>query len=399
MSSADFPQAQGGARRPSSSRQLSAASSADTASDGLTLGDVRVGPLIGAGISSEVFAGENLTANKPCAVKVFRRELAISPVTRGRFQHAVARAARLEHPALAEVFGCGYTAEGLLYTTGALCPGYSLRQLLRQHLALVRRLCLPLLRQLGHALSAAHAQQLPHLRLHPGNVMVRLIGDEVGEVKLLDFGVCQLHPPLNEPPTALRLQADDGLWVSPEQAKGEVGDQRSDVYALSVLLYTLVAGQPPFQAESYTAMLERQVSEPPPPPGRMAPLPPELEATILRGLDKDPRRRVPSVEALLSAMDPLTTSTGRHQLRAKRQQAARRTLSTGEYRLAEARGEFAAGGTLTGETLTGNRHIALSAVLTTEQPRRTRGRWRRLGWVGAGVTLALVAFTALRWCR
>ncbi|MBK6846810.1 MAG: serine/threonine protein kinase [Proteobacteria bacterium] len=394
MSSADFPQASPAARSRSSSATPAVSVTRDAAGDGLSLGDVRLGPLIGAGISSEVFAGENVTANKPCAVKIFRRELAITPVTRGRFQHAVARAARLEHPAVGEVFRCGYTPEGLLYTTSALCPGYSLRELLRQHLALARRICLPLLRQLGHALGAAHAQQLPHLRLHPGNVMVRLVGDEVGDVKLLDFGVCQLHPPLNEPPTALRLSAEDGLWVSPEQAKGEVGDLRSDVYALSVLLYTLVAGQAPFRAETYAGMLERQLGEPPPPPSRSAQLAPELEATILRGLEKDPRRRVPSVEALLSAIDPLTTSTGRHQMRAKRQQAARRTLSTGEYRLAEARGE----GSLSG-TWTGARHVAVSAIATTEQPAPRRSRRARVLGVAATLALGLLAFGLLRWCR
>ncbi|MBK8482534.1 MAG: serine/threonine protein kinase [Proteobacteria bacterium] len=395
MSSADFPQRDPAPRPRSLSLAATDSTTSDAGGDRLPLGDVRLGPLIGAGISSEVFAGENVTANKPCAVKVFRGELAVSAVTRGRFQHALARAARLEHPALAEVFRCGHTPEGLLYTTAMLCPGYSLRQLLRQHLALARRIALPLMRQLGNALGAAHAQDLPHLRLHPGNVMVRLVGDEVGDVKLLDFGVCQLHPPLNEPPAALRLSAEDGLWVAPEQAKGEVGDQRSDVYALSVLLYTLVTGQAPFAAETYAMMLERQLGEAPAAPSRWAQLAPELEATILRGLEKDPRRRVPSVEALLSAIDPLTTSTGRHQMRAKRQQAARRTLSTGEYRVAEASGEFSAGGTLSGV-----RHVALSPTASSEQPAPGRPRGRRWRWVAAaGGALGLIVLSALRWCR
>lgn len=305
---------------------------------GRRIGDVVLGRLLGAGVSSEVYQAESLVAGKACAVKVFRRELRINPVSRGRYRRVAHEIDHLGHSGIADVFAFGETPGGRAYAICELAPGRPLTDVLRQPHPLPRRVVVSILRNICNVLALTHARGIPHLRLHPGNVMVEIGVNDVSRLVLLDFGVHQLHAALDDPQPGLPLRAEDAVWVAPEQARGEPGDSRTDVYALSVLLYELLTGRVPFLGSSYKETLEQHVSTPPPPPGQIVALPADLEQTILRGLEKDPRRRVPSVEALLSAVDPLSATTGQHEAHAKAQaktQGRQRTLGTGEFRVSE----------------------------------------------------------------
>ena len=281
------------------------------------LGDIRIGERLAAGASSEMFHGMNLLARKRCVVKIFRPELDTGPVNWGRYGHAVRSATALQARTIADIYGFGQTPDGRRYAICEWVTGDSLEALLAQHGALSRRSFQPIVSEIAKALSAAHKANIPHLRLHAGNVMVQWTeGGRIPEIRILDFGSAFLQSDLtdgaNQPLPRTPAQA---LHISPEQAKGQPGDNRSDVYALAILLYRMATGRSPFQADTFEAMLEAQASVPPSAPSQLANITSDLEETLMRALDKDPKRRTPSVEALASELDPAWAMTAQHQRR------------------------------------------------------------------------------------
>ena len=284
------------------------------AAQGGMLGNYRLGSSIGQGLLGTVYDGFNAVANKPCAIKVFRQDLPGGAVTRGRYINETEMVARVGHPNIAQTYVSGF-AEGRLYTTMERLAGTNLAGLLRQQAPLSRRAYFPLLREICAGLAAAHAYNVGHRHLHPAQIMVQWEGARGPEVKLLDFGTHHLVPALTEQVAGWKWQPAHAICIAPEQAKGALssGDSRSDIYAVSVMLYEMVTGRVPFLADSFAATLEQHVNEPPTPPSQITAVPAGLEETIMRGLEKDPRKRIPSVEALLAAIDPMAV-TGQHQL-------------------------------------------------------------------------------------
>ena len=293
------------------------------------LGNCRLGEPIGRGLLGTVYAGLNTLANKPCAIKVFRPDIPGGAVARGRYVHEAEAVAHIGNPNIAETYASG-TADGRTYTTMERLEGIPLSHLVREQAPLSRRAYFPLLREICVGLAAAHAYGLAHRHLHPGQVMVRWTGQGY-EVKLLDFGTHHLLPPFKEQVAGWQWSAEHAICVAPEQVKNPAEvDSRADVYAVSVMLYEMVTGRVPFLADSFDATLEQVVSDQPAPPSRVLSVPGPLEETIMRGLDKDPRRRIPSVEALLAALDP-TAVTGQHQLlRTKLTTTGRHRMLTAE---------------------------------------------------------------------
>jgi len=281
----------------------------EAALEGTTLGHLRLDARLDRGASSDLYQGHNVLARKPCLVKVFRPALCANRVRWGRFVHESKTVAALRLPGVADVFD-HQIIEGNGLVVMAPSQGNSLRELLKTSGPLSRRAFVPVIRAIGLALAQAHAAGIAHRRLHPGQVVVRWAGSEP-IVQLLDFGVHHLHPPLTD--EAAAPTAEQALWFAPEQIKGEPGDLRSDVYALGALLFRMITGRPPFVGESTRAVLDQHLSEPPPPPSRFAATPPEMEETVLRALEKDARKRTPSVEAMLAAIDP-SSITGQHLL-------------------------------------------------------------------------------------
>lgn len=272
------------------------------------LGNYRLGRPIAEGLLSVIYEGHNPIAQKRCAVKVFRGPVRTGPVVAGRYVHEAELVARIGHPSIGETYSSGVT-DGQLFTAMEYIEGTDLRSLLAEQAPLSRRTYFPVLRGICAGLAAAHAYGISHRHLHPGQVMVQWKGHNL-EVKVLDFGTHHLLPSVKDP---IGWRPEHAIYLAPEQAKGGEGDSRSDIYALSVMLYEMVTGRVPFLAETFEATLEQHISEAPVAPSQVAVMPSELEQTILRGLEKDPRRRTPSVEALLAALDPMAV-TGQHQL-------------------------------------------------------------------------------------
>ncbi|MFH1130319.1 MAG: serine/threonine-protein kinase [Pseudomonadota bacterium] len=287
------------------------------------MADFRIDTLLGQGITGQVFRAQSLIANKLCALKVFHAGLTMGSVVRGRYVHEQKTARNLDHPNIARFFEFKQDSDGRWYSIMELAEGWPLQDLFNKNAPFPRRSLISIFRQLCTALSFTHARGLAHLRLHAANVVICSHAQDP-LAKILDFGVWHLHPAIDDPAPGIQRTAKDALCLAPELTKGQVGDNRSDVYSLSVLLYQMVTGRAPFVAESFDATLEKQISESPPPPSQFVSIPNELEETILRGLEKDPRKRIPSVEALLNAIDPLAaisshsgikhTPTGRHRV-------------------------------------------------------------------------------------
>jgi len=301
------------------------ASHEDSAKAGTMLGNYRLGEPVGQGLLGVVHVGLNAIANKRCAVKVFRRDLPGGSVSRGRYIHETETVAHIGHSNIAETYASGF-ADGRLYTTMEWFEGVPLSRLIHEQAPLSRRAYFPLLREICAALAAVHAYGIPHGHLHPGQILVSWTG-QTYSVKVLDFGTHHLLPPLRDQVAGWSWRPEHAICIAPEQIKSPAElDTRTDVYAVSVLLYEMVTGRVPFLADSFLATLDQITGDAPPPPSRILSVPAGLEETILRGLEKDPRRRIPSMEALLAALDPTAVTGQQPLLRAK-------LTSTGRHRV------------------------------------------------------------------
>ena len=300
------------------------------------LGDLRIESHVASGLSSDIYRATNLLAGKVCAVNVMRRNLNISPVIWGRYCHLARQISQLGSPHIAEFYGAGVSAGGRYYAVFEWISGQSLEALLRRHGPLSRRAIVPIVEGIVAGLAPVHAAGLAHRTLHAANVMVATERqDGATQVKLLDFAIDALHPTLGDRDATLPL-GDGYSHISPERAKGLGADARSDVFALAALIYRMVCGQGPFTCGSAAELHDALQTREPASLQSLAAVSAELDGAILRGLSKDPRKRTPSVQALLSALDPVAATTGRHQALAR--------TSTQEYlQLAQPAGEAPAG--------------------------------------------------------
>jgi serine/threonine-protein kinase len=260
----------------------------------------RVGPYrllrrLGAGGMGEVYLAEHALLRRPCAVKVIRPERAGDPQNLSRFEREVRATAALTHPNTVEVYDYGHADDGTFYYAMEYLPGLSLEDLVQRHDPLPPGRAVHLLRQVCGALGEAHAAGLVHRDVKPGNVLVCARGGRHDVAKLLDFGLVQAHG-LEEGTEKLTRQgaiAGTPAFMSPEQAAGHADvDGRSDLYSLGAVAYYLLTGRPPFERQTVVQTLAAHLGEPPLPPDRHRPdVPADLQAVVLRCLEKDPARR------------------------------------------------------------------------------------------------------------
>jgi serine/threonine-protein kinase len=223
-----------------------------------------------------------------------------------RFEREVQATATLTHPNTVQIFDYGHTPDGTFYYVMEFLPGLTLEQLVSQHGPLPPGRAVHFLLQLCGALHEAHSIGLIHRDIKPGNVMVCERGRTHDVAKLLDFGLVQTH---------LTQDSDDQLtqqgtivgtpaFLSPEQAgSGDVVDARSDIYSLGALAYFLLTGRSMFAGRSPIKTLAAHLYELPSPMSACRPdVPADLEAVIMRCLDKHPSHRFPDVQDLATAL-------------------------------------------------------------------------------------------------
>jgi serine/threonine-protein kinase len=278
---------------------------------GSVLGAYRLSALVGAGAMSVIYAAEHVRLGRRVAIKLLRREFTADPAAVRRFFQEARAVNQIRHPHIVEVTDFVEEPGGDNYTVMELLEGESLAELLARHGPLPPWRAARIGAQIARALSAVHAAGIVHRDLKTENaVLVERGGDDF--VKLLDFGVAKLLDgsagrPLHQ--TGAGAIIGTPAYMSVEQAAGRPIDQRSDLYSLGVILYEMITGRRPFDAESYGELVIQHLAVEPPPPSRCAgpdaAVPPELEALIMRCLAKEPADRPAAADELAAALEAL----------------------------------------------------------------------------------------------
>jgi len=256
------------------------------------LGDrYEIGEVIGRGGMAEVHEGRDLRLGRRVAVKILRPDLAKDPTFQARFRREAQSAAALNHPNIVAVYDTGEdvltSPDGertvVPYIVMEYVDGMTLRQLLASGRRLLPERALEITAGVLSALDYAHRHGIVHRDIKPANVMLTRTGD----VKVMDFGIARAINDVGSTMTATSAVMGTAQYLSPEQARGEVVDARSDLYSTGVLLYELLTGRPPFRGDSPVSIAYQHVSEMPLPPSQVDPgVTPEVDAVVLHALAK-----------------------------------------------------------------------------------------------------------------
>jgi serine/threonine-protein kinase len=253
-----------------------------------------IGGVLGRGGMAEVHRGRDLRLGREVAVKVLRSDLARDPSFQVRFRREAQAAASLNHPAIVAVYDTGEdrTATGATpYIVMEYVEGETLRDVLRREGRLDPRRAMQLTADICGALDFSHRNGIVHRDVKPGNVMIT----PQGAVKVMDFGIARAVSDSAATMTSTAAVIGTAQYLSPEQARGEAVDARSDVYSVGCLLYELVTGAPPFTGDSPVSVAYQHVREDPRLPSSINPeVPPELDAILLKAMSKNPANRYQS---------------------------------------------------------------------------------------------------------
>jgi len=275
----------------------------------------RIDALVGEGGMGKVYSAEHVLMRKRLAVKVLRRELTSVPEVVARFEREAMAAGNIEHPNVAGATDFGKLADGAVFLVLEFVSGRSLRDEIARGPFAVDR-ALHIARQIGSALSAAHAQGIVHRDLKPENVMLVEKGGDPDFVKVLDFGIAKVPlgdvvnsgPKQGNPITKAGMVFGTPEYMAPEQALGQTVDGRADLYALGVILFEMLSGVRPFSSQSSVGILGQQLSKPTPTFAERAPdvlVPPAVEQIARKLLARDASERYETAAELARAIDVL----------------------------------------------------------------------------------------------
>jgi tetratricopeptide (TPR) repeat protein/TolB-like protein len=268
-------------------------------------GQYRVERELGEGGMATVYLAEDLKHHRPVAIKVLKPELAAA-LGSDRFLREIEIAARLQHPHILPVHDSG-EADGLLYYVMPFVEGESLAARISREGGLPVDWSVRLLREAADALAYAHRKGLVHRDIKPDNIL--LSGNHA---LVADFGIARMIRDAGGATlTGTGVSLGTPTYMAPEQAAGEAVDQRADIYALGILAYEMLAGEPPFRGRTAQAVIGAHVSLPPTPITQHRPgLPPTLAATVMKCLEKHPADRFQSSDELLSALEQTVVTVG-----------------------------------------------------------------------------------------
>ena len=273
---------------------------------GRTLSHYRITAAIGAGGMGEVYRATDTKLGRDVALKVLPPEMASSPERLERFRREARALVSLDHPGIVGVVSVE-EADGIHFLTMQLVEGRPLDRLIPEGGMPLQRI-LDIAGALADALAAAHDRGIVHRDLKPGNIMVA----NDGRVKVLDFGLAKLAG--EEQGAADDRTRSAGLtgahtvvgtmaYMSPEQARGEPVDARSDPFSLGAVLYEMAAGRPAFGGTTAAVVFEAILNRQPPRLGEVNPnVPPGLERVIGRLLAKQPQHRLASARELVAVL-------------------------------------------------------------------------------------------------
>ena len=268
-------------------------------------GRYEVRSLIGRGGMAEVHLGFDTRLSRVVAIKMLRRDLAQDSIFQARFRREAQSAASLNHPNIVAVYDTGEeiiedaTGRSIAvpYIVMEYVEGHTVKDLISDGTAVPINEAIEIVSGVLSALQYSHANHLVHRDIKPGNIM--LTSD--GKVKVMDFGIARALTDSQATMTQTNAVVGTAQYLSPEQARGETVDARSDLYSTGVVLFELLTGRPPFKGDSAVAVAYQHVEQIPPTPSSiLSDIPDSLDRVVLKSLAKNREDRYPSATAMLA---------------------------------------------------------------------------------------------------
>lgn len=257
-------------------------------------GRYQVETLIGAGGMANVYRATDLTNNKQVAIKILREEFLENEELVRRFKNESRAISLLDHPNIVKVFDVS-VSDKLQYIVMELVDGINLKEYMVQRKdQLTWKESVHFITQILEALQHAHEKGIVHRDVKPQNIMLL----QNGQIKVMDFGIARFSR------AGLQTMTDKAMgsvhYISPEQAQGGATDCRADIYSVGVMLYEMLTGQLPFDADAPVTVAIKQISDKPRKPSEINPqIPSALEAIVLKAMEKDADNRYQSAEEML----------------------------------------------------------------------------------------------------
>ncbi len=269
-------------------------------SERLIAGRYRLGELVGRGGMAEVFEGYDTRLGRTVAIKLLKSDLANDANFEARFRQEAQASARMAHPTIVRVYDAGEEeatdANGQIVKTPfiimELVRGKLLREVVAEKNVAIER-TVSYIAGILTALEVSHRAGVVHRDIKPANVMI----GEGDSIKVMDFGIARAVNDNSATQAATAGIVGTAQYFSPEQARGDAVDSRTDLYSTGVILYELLAGRPPFKGESAVSVAYQHVSELATPPSTFnKDVSPELDAVVLRSMTKDRDERFQTAE-------------------------------------------------------------------------------------------------------
>ncbi len=352
--------------------------------------------VLGVGGMGVVVAAHHNHLDKTVAIKFLRRDAAKDELAVSRFLREARAVTVLQSEHVVRVMDAGRLDDGLPYLVMEYLSGLDLDQMLAQRGQLPLEEAVEYLLQSMEAVADAHAAGIVHRDLKPSNLFVTMRADGSPLVKVLDFGISKAFDSTGANQvslTATSMTLGSPLYMSPEQVRSsKTVDARTDIWALGIIAYELLAGVQPFEAETVTGLCAKIVADEPPPLRSIRPdVPPGFEAVVLRCLEKNPAARYPSVVDLAAALRPFASPEGLASVaRIARTGGLKPTLASGAGRVSSPEAQSGAPPDPT---------VGYAETLASWQSAERRGKQvKTVGVATVGLlAMALLALVAVRW--
>src|SRR5450755_2183203 len=374
----------------------------------LAAGRYRIMKLLGEGGMGQVYLAEHVAIEKRVALKVLRAEYATKGEIVTRFQQEAISASRIKHPNVLDVFDFGQLDNGCFFLAMEFLEGNDLADEITRRRVLDAATGIRVAMQICRALAAAHINGVVHRDMKPENVFLQRTADGEEIVKIVDFGIAQLRSKDDAVVETKRRLTRTGMifgtpeYMAPEQASGKHADLRADIYAVGIIMYEMFTGAVPFTGETFLGVLTKHLNEPAPAMNAVYPdltISPQLQAVIMRALEKDPAVRYQTMlefaQAITGTPDaaalgyrPTISSVAEHSMsflpHAPGSPTAQQFMQAGQNQT-PAPDPSRGAETVTKDTAAVGAETQLGAEATTSPPARARG----------GLALAVVGVAAV----